>query len=66
MLDDLLKAEDAPKMLFDIVQPRDARLMEAMDAINDRYGKRKVVIGAQGFQNKHEAKADMRSPRFTT
>ncbi|HEB5106815.1 TPA: Y-family DNA polymerase, partial [Klebsiella pneumoniae] len=57
MLDDLLKAEDAPKMLFDIVQPRDARLMEAMDAINDRYGKRKVVIGAQGFQNKHEAKA---------
>ncbi|MBZ1982292.1 DUF4113 domain-containing protein, partial [Klebsiella pneumoniae] len=43
-----------------------ARLMEAMDAINDRYGKRKVVIGAQGFQNKHEAKADMRSPRFTT
>nr|WP_313890452.1 DUF4113 domain-containing protein [Klebsiella pneumoniae] len=41
-------------------------LMEAMDAINDRYGKRKVVIGAQGFQNKHEAKADMRSPRFTT
>ncbi|MBO2029690.1 DUF4113 domain-containing protein [Klebsiella pneumoniae] len=27
--------------------------MEAMDAINDRYGKRKVVIGAQGFQNKH-------------
>ncbi len=37
-------------MLFDIVQPRDAlALMETMDAINDRYGKRKVVIVAQGF-----------------
>lgn len=66
MLDDLLKEEDAPKMLFDVEQPRDARLMKAMDAINDRYGKKKLVLASQGFKNTHEAKADMRSPRFTT
>lgn len=65
-VDDLLREDDAPKMLFDVVQPRDARLMSAMDAINDRFGKNKMVLASQGFHNAHEAKADMRSPRFTT
>lgn len=66
VLDDLLKAEDAPKMLFEVDRPRDARLMAAMDEINDRYGKSKILLGSQGFKNDHEAKALKRSPRFTT
>lgn len=66
ILDDLLPEGNAPKMLFEIEQPRDARLMAALDEINGRFGKKKVVIGAQGFKGGYEAKAQNRSPRYTT
>lgn len=66
MLDDLIRAEDAPQMLFEFERPRDARLMAALDAVNDRFGKKKMVIGSEGFQRPFEAKAEMRSPRYTT
>ncbi len=66
LLGDLIKECEAPRTLFDLEQPRDHRLMTALDAINDRFGKQKLVIAAQGVKRGYEAKAEMRSPRFTT
>lgn len=66
MLDDLIAADKAPAMLFEIERPRDARLMSALDAVNDRWGKKTLLLGSEGFQRDFEAKATMRSPRYTT
>jgi len=53
-------------MLFKIEWPRDARLMTALDAVNDRWGKKTLLLGSEGFKRDFEAKATMRSPRYTT
>lgn len=66
MLDDLIAADKAPTMLIEIERPRDARLMLALDAINDRWGKKTLLLGCEGFKREFEAKATMRSPRYTT
>ncbi len=66
MLDDLIAADKAPAMLFEIERPRDARLMSALDAVNDRWGKKTLLLGSEGFKRDFEAKAMMRSPRYTT
>lgn len=66
ILDDLIKAEEAPQMLFEFERPRDARLMAALDAVNDRFGKKRMVVASEGFRRSFEAKAEMRSPRYTT
>lgn len=66
MLDDLIAEADAPRLLFDIEQPRDAKLMSALDAVNDKWGKKTLVLASEGFQRGFEAKATMRSPRYTT
>ncbi|MEN3145280.1 Y-family DNA polymerase [Ochrobactrum sp. WV_118_8] len=66
MLDDLIASDKAPKMLFEIERPRDARLMLALDAVNDRWGKKTLLLGCEGFKREFEAKATMRSPRYTT
>lgn len=52
--------------LFEFQRPRDARLMSALDAVNDRFGKKKLVVGSEGVRRPFEAKAEMRSPRYTT
>ncbi|RRY15646.1 Y-family DNA polymerase [Brucella anthropi] len=66
MLEDLIAAEEAPAMLFEIERPRNARLMSAFDAVNDRWGKKTLLLGSEGFKRDFEAKATMRSPRYTT
>lgn len=66
VLDDLITAKKAPAMLFEIERPRDARLMSALDAVNDRWGKKTLLLGSEGFKRDFEAKATMRSPRYTT
>jgi DNA polymerase V len=66
ILDDLIKAGEAPQLLFEFERPRDARLMAALDAVNDRFGKKRMVLGSEGFRRQFEAKAEMRSPRYTT
>lgn len=66
MLDDLIAADKAPAMLFEIERPRDARLMTALDAVNDRWGEKTLLLGSEGFKRDFEAKAMMRSPRYTT
>lgn len=66
MLDDMVAEADAPKMLFDIERPRNAKLMGALDAVNDRWGKKALVLASEGFKRDFEARATMRSPRYTT
>jgi DNA polymerase V len=66
MLDDLIKEELAPQLFFAFEKPRDARLMAALDAVNDRFGKKRIVVGTEGFRRPFETKAEMRSPRYTT
>ena len=66
MLDDLIAEADAPRLLFEVERPRDAKLMSALDAVNDKWGKKTLVLASEGFQRGFEAKATMRSPRYTT
>ena len=66
MIDDLIAEEDAPKTLFEIEKPRSAKLMTALDSVNDRFGKKKLVLGSEGFTRGFEAKATRMSPRYTT
>src|SRR5690606_38687164 len=56
ILDDLLPEAD---------RPRDARLMDGLDAINNRLGKKTVVLACEGFAGEWQAR---RSPlaRYTT
>lgn len=54
-------------MLFDMAPARDARLMSALDQVNDRFGKKSLVLASEGFRDKSwHLKAEMRTPRYTT
>lgn len=64
MMNDLVRAEDAPRSLFDA--PVNNQLMVALDAVNDRFGKSTLRLGTEGFNRASEVKATMRSPRYTT
>ena len=65
MLNDLIREEDAPRSLFHAPQMKNG-LMEALDAVNSRYGKSTLRLGTEGFNRASEIKATMRSPRYTT
>ena len=51
-------------MLFEIDRPSDAKLMIAMDAVNDRFGKKTLVVGSEGVRRSFETKAEMRTPKL--
>ena len=66
MLDDLVAAELRPRTLFEEGTEKRERLMTAIDAISDRFGKFSAVPAAQGFRREWRARADSRSPAWTT
>ncbi len=66
MLDDLLPIEDRPRTLFDAPQPKSAALMGALDAVNDRFGRKTMVLASEGTERAWKLRADHRSPRYTT
>ncbi|MBD8556927.1 Y-family DNA polymerase [Rhizobium sp. CFBP 8762] len=66
ILEDLIAEQDAPKQLFEIENPRSAQLMHALDQVNDRFGKKTMVLASEGFKRTWATKADFRSPRYTT
>ena len=66
MLDDLLPLEDRPRTLFDAPQPNSAALMGALDAVNDRFGKKTMVLASEGITRTWQLRSDHRSPRYTT
>jgi DNA polymerase V len=66
MLDDLLHVEDRPLTLFDTMRPKSAELMAALDAVNDRFGKKTMILGSEGMTQAWKLRSDHRSPRYTT
>lgn len=65
MLDDLLPFEDRPRTLFD-GPIKSTAIMTALDAVNDRFGKKTIVLGSEGMTRSWKLRADHRSPRYTT
>ena len=66
MLDDLVAAELRPRTLFEEGTERRERLMTAIDAVNERHGRFSAVTASQGFDRKWRARADSKSPAWTT
>lgn len=66
ILDDLVAEELAPVDLFAHEQERAGKLSAALDAVNDRWGKKTMILASEGFKQSFATKADMRSPRYTT
>ncbi|TQS73281.1 Y-family DNA polymerase [Rhodobacteraceae bacterium] len=66
ILGDLIAEEEKPQSLFDAPDPSTARLMQALDAVNDRFGKKTLMTAAEGVQRSGQALANHRSPRWTT
>lgn len=67
VLIDLQPAEKMPEMLFPSIDPeRSARLMGAMDTINERYGRRTLVPGRAGLAHRWSMRRQRLSPRYTT
>jgi len=66
MLDDLVLEGERPRTLFEGDQTKRRALMEAMDAINAKYGRWTVVPAIQGFKREWKMRAENRSPAYTT
>jgi DNA polymerase V len=66
LLDDLVWFEDHPRTLFDVARPKSAALMSALDRVNDRFGKKTMVLASEGMKRPWQLRADHRSPRYTT
>jgi DNA polymerase V len=66
MLDDLVRFEDRPLTLFDAEKPKSQALMTALDQVNDRFGKKTMVLASEGMTRSWQLRSDHRSPRYTT
>lgn len=69
MLDDLMAEADRPRTLFDMAgdeRVRSPAVMAALDAVNARFGKKTMVLGAEGTERAWAMRAEHRSPRYTT
>ncbi|WP_448327721.1 Y-family DNA polymerase [Sulfitobacter sp. M13] len=66
MLDDLLRMEDRPLTLFDAPKIKSQALMEALDQVNDRFGKKTMVLASEGMKRSWKLRSDYHSPRYTT
>jgi DNA polymerase V len=66
MLLDLVDAEMAPKSLFNHVDPRDDRLIEAFDQINRKQGAGSINFGTAGQTAGWYSHSAFRSPAYTT
>ena len=66
MLLDLVEAEQAPQSLFDRPDPKDDKLIEAFDAINDRLGPGSIQFGRAAQAAGWQSSSAFRSPCYTT
>ncbi|WP_161887908.1 Y-family DNA polymerase [Pontibacter russatus] len=53
-------------LLDPVNRGKHARLMEAMDGLTDRFGRGKVRVATQGFDNSWQLRSDYKSPGYTT
>ena len=66
MLDDLLPIAERPRTLFEPLEQRSPELMTALDAVNNRFGKKSLVLAREGFQKRTSMRQQFLSPRYTT
>jgi DNA polymerase V len=66
MLDDLLPYEQRPLTLFDTQRKGSPTLMQALDEVNGRFGKKTMVLASEGMLRSWQLRADHHSPRYTT
>ncbi len=66
MLLDLIDADLAPQSLFDRVDPRDDRLIQAFDQINQQQGPGSINFGTTGQKAGWSSHSAFRSPAYTT
>lgn len=66
MLEDLIEEDRRPHALFEDDSGERDRLMAAMDSVNGRFGKFSAVPASQGFKREWKARADAKSPNYTT
>jgi len=66
LLNDLVRYEDRPQTLFEQARPKSRALMVAIDQVNDRFGKKTMVVASEGVKQSWQLRADHRSPRYTT
>ena len=66
ILDDLLPVEDRPQTLFTNQERFSPALINALDSVNRRFGKKTMVLASEGFKRNTQMKHNYRSPKFTT
>ena len=66
MVDDLLPIADRRQTLFDRSEASPSPAMIALDKINDRFGKKTMVLASEGLKQPWKMRAGHRSPRYTT
>lgn len=66
MLNDLLPIEDRPRTLFDAPRDKESAVSRALDQVNDRFGKKTMVLASEGMKRPWQLRAEHRNPRYTT
>tara|TARA_R110000787_G_scaffold86057_7_gene183261 strand:+ start:1362 stop:1646 length:285 start_codon:yes stop_codon:yes gene_type:complete len=66
ILDDLLPCENRPLTLFDARQEAPSSLMQALDELNKKFGKKTMVLASEGMSKSSHMRSEYRSPRYTT
>ena len=66
MLLDLVETDQAPQSLFDRPDPKDDKLIEAFDAINERLGPGTIQFGRAAQAAGWQSSSAFRSPCYTT
>lgn len=66
IVNDLLPIADRRQTLFGRSETAPSPAMIALDKINDRFGKKTVVLASEGMKQSWQLRANHRSPRYTT
>ena len=62
----LVPEAEQPRTLFEADTAKRDRLMDALDAINGKFGTWTAVTATQGFRREWKLRSEMRSPAWTT
>lgn len=68
MLGEIVPAAGIQNDMFSNMEPdsKSDRLMQAMDAVNKKMGKGKLIVGSQGYGQPWAMKQERKSPSYTT
>lgn len=67
IMTDLIRAGSGPQPLFEVRdRARSDRLMDALDALNGRFGRGTLAPASAGLKREWQTRFERRSPRYTT